>query len=166
MHDYVAEALADMPATLEYDPPKGREHLPALTFLDPTAWQGSRSPASLACTEPRPRGNVTILYGDGAAGKTLIALQLLYFEGKDKGLILNKTNSNNVAAAYGDETDRWQGQDVVLYPNMVDFQGRSVEAIRLRRPSAKDAPAKTATAVKPDRDDPRTAVEPDDDIPF
>jgi hypothetical protein len=32
---------------------------------------------------------------------------VLYFRGKEKGMVLNKTNGNNISAAYGDETDDW-----------------------------------------------------------
>ena len=56
----------------------------------------------------------------------------LYFEGKDKGIVLNKTNSNNIAGEYGRETDNWIGNDVWLYTALVDFQGKTVEAIRVR----------------------------------
>ena len=57
---------------------------------------------------------------------------VLYFVGKQKGLVLNKTNSNAVATAYGYETDAWHGQHIQLVEAMVDFQGRSVPAIRVR----------------------------------
>ena len=57
---------------------------------------------------------------------------VLYFQGKSKGLVLNKTNSNAIATAYGYETDAWHGQQVQLVEAMVDFQGRSVPAIRIR----------------------------------
>src|SRR3990167_2854380 len=57
---------------------------------------------------------------------------VVYFKGKDKGLALNKTNANNIALAYGKETDLWVGKDIILYPAMVDFQGKTVEAIRVR----------------------------------
>lgn len=57
---------------------------------------------------------------------------VLYFRGKEKGLVLNKTNSTNIASQYGYETDGWVGKDVWLYETMVDFQGRSVPAIRVR----------------------------------
>jgi hypothetical protein len=68
---------------------------------------------------------------------------VLYFQGKDKGVVLNKTNANNIVALFGDDTDDWVGQEVSLYPAMVDFQGRSVEAIRIKpRPAKKAAPAK------------------------
>jgi hypothetical protein len=59
---------------------------------------------------------------------------VLYFVGKEKGMVLNKTNSNNIAAAYGYETEAWAGQKIELFPTMVDFQGKSVEAIRCRPP--------------------------------
>jgi len=63
---------------------------------------------------------------------------VLYFKGKDKGLVLNKTNANNIATVYGDDTDDWEGKDIVLFTAMVDFQGKTVEAIRVRAPMPKD----------------------------
>ena len=54
------------------------------------------------------------------------------FEGKDKGVVLNKTNATNIATAYGSNTDGWCGKKVVLFSTWVDFQGKSVEAIRIR----------------------------------
>jgi hypothetical protein len=61
---------------------------------------------------------------------------VLHFEGKNKGLVLNKTNSRVIAGAYSDDTDAWAGKPLVLFPAMVDFRGDSVEAIRVkgRRP--------------------------------
>ena len=54
------------------------------------------------------------------------------FEGKEKRLVLNKTNANAIAATLGhDDTDEWIGQQIKLYPAMVDFQGRQVAAIRV-----------------------------------
>ena len=59
---------------------------------------------------------------------------VIYFQGHERGLVCNKTNANNIAMAYGDETDDWIGKEVILYTAMVDYQGRSVEAIRVRVP--------------------------------
>lgn len=74
---------------------------------------------------------------------------VLYFKGKEKGLVLNKTNANNIATVYGDDMDDWTGNEIVLFPAMVDFQGKTVEAVRVRAPTAKDrqgsAPVKPAT---------------------
>ena len=63
---------------------------------------------------------------------------VLFFQGKDRGLVLNKTNGNNIAIAYGDEMDEWSGKELILYEAMVDFQGRSVAAVRVRAPAIKD----------------------------
>jgi hypothetical protein len=49
---------------------------------------------------------------------------IVYFQGKQRGLVLNKTNANAIAQAYGDDTDNWHGGDVIMYPTMVDYQGR------------------------------------------
>jgi hypothetical protein len=65
---------------------------------------------------------------------------VLYFQGKEKGMVLNKTNTNNISTAYGDETNDWAGQPVELFTAWVDFQGKSVEAIRIRIPRG-NAPA-------------------------
>jgi hypothetical protein len=100
---------------------------------------------------------------------------VLYFEGKDKGMVLNKTNASNIAAAYGDETDDWKGQPIVLFEAMVDFQGKTVAAIRLRMPQAKDkrAPKEETISSGPRRQasemdpPPHTGRDlPDDEIPF
>jgi len=91
---------------------------------------------------------------------------VVYFKEVNKGLVLNKTNTKTIAGLYGDETDDWEGQKVALYPTWVDFQGKSVEAIRIRPKAPRAAkgmrsnrpPAETA-AKQP------TAI-PSDDIPF
>jgi hypothetical protein len=62
---------------------------------------------------------------------------VLYFKGKDKGLVLNKTNSNTICAAYGDETGDWEGMQVVLYETMVEFQGQRKPGIRCIVPPQK-----------------------------
>lgn len=49
----------------------------SLQFLDPAQWQDVAVPERSWVVPRRvPAGAVTLLYGDGAAGKTLIALQL------------------------------------------------------------------------------------------
>ena len=88
---------------------------------------------------------------------------ILYFIGKEKGVVLNKTNANNIAAAYGDNTDDWQGAEVVLYEAMVDFQGKTVAAIRIRIPPRK--PVREQNAAPPRQEAPPPA-DPDDSIPF
>lgn len=57
---------------------------------------------------------------------------VLKFQGKEKGLALNKTNATTIAAAYGPETNMWTGKKVFLYSTKVDFGGQMVDAIRVR----------------------------------
>ena len=73
---------------------------------------------------------------------------VLYFVDRKKGLVLNKTNGNNIAKAYGDSADGWVHKPVVIYPTEVDFRGESVAAIRVRIP----------TALPPD-DDPNDEID-------
>ena len=70
-------------------------------------------------------------------GKQKIALR---FAGKQKGLLLNKTNTRTLVAALGDETDAWVGKQITLYSTNVDFQGSMVPAIRVRAAGAAPAP--------------------------
>jgi hypothetical protein len=86
---------------------------------------------------------------------------VLYFQHKEKGVVLNKTNSTNIASIYGPETDGWNGRKVTLYSAWVDFQGRSVEAIRIRGPQA-GVPPQQATQTQAPLDDDLAA----DSIPF
>ena len=59
---------------------------------------------------------------------------IAYFRGKQKGLVLNKTNASFLAASLGDETDEWPGHEIILYSTRVNFQGRMVDAIRVEMP--------------------------------
>ena len=85
---------------------------------------------------------------------------VLYFKGKEKGLVLNKTNSTTIAAAYGDETNDWQGQELILFPIMTEYQGKTVPAIRVRMPQPKDRPKQS-----PQQNTER-GNSMDDEIPF
>jgi len=86
---------------------------------------------------------------------------VLFFEGKDKGIVLNKTNANKIAEMFGDDTEEWIGGQIVLYEAMVSFQGATVPAIRVRIAPNKVKKGKVTT------DDTRTSAEIiDDDIPF
>ena len=102
---------------------------------------------------------------------------VVYFVGKEKGLVLNKTNANNIAMFHGDEMDDWKDKEIVLFPIMVEFQGKMVEAIRVRIPQAKDramrspqtAPNRNAYAeakAQPQAAPQQHNVMLDDEIPF
>jgi hypothetical protein len=80
---------------------------------------------------------------------------VLFFKGKSKGLVLNKTNANAIANSYGPESDAWAGLPVTLYRASTMFQGRSVECIRVKipgqspKPSPTNPPARPATNLPP-----------------
>ncbi len=59
---------------------------------------------------------------------------IVFFVGKDKGLVLNKTNAEQISAMYGDETDSWVDKTIELYTQKVPFNGQMVDAIRIAPP--------------------------------
>ena len=63
---------------------------------------------------------------------------VLYFKGKQKGLVLNKTNAGTISDAYGDDTEDWFDQPLILFSVKTDYQGKVVDATRCRIPTAKD----------------------------
>ena len=54
------------------------------------------------------------------------------FQSASKKLILNVTNTNVLIDALGYESNDWIGQQVVLFTQMVQFNGRSVPGVRVR----------------------------------
>ena len=89
---------------------------------------------------------------------------VLQFAGHDKGLVLNKTNASILAASFSPETDGWIGKQIELYPDKVSFQGRIVDAVRVRVPvPAAAAPAQPATAQPAPAGVP--PVDPNDELP-
>ena len=63
---------------------------------------------------------------------------VLSFKEIDKGLVLNKTNMTPLVKTHGNDMSRWIGHDVVLYPAMVQFKNKMVQAVRLRIPGPKE----------------------------
>lgn len=62
---------------------------------------------------------------------------VVYFEGKEKGLVLNKTNSTKIVQIAGStETDDWNGIRVAIYPTETSFQGDQVECVRIKSAQA------------------------------
>ena len=57
---------------------------------------------------------------------------IMYFEGKEKGLALNSTNSKTIAAMFGNYTEKWIGKAITLYPTTTQMGGETVECIRIR----------------------------------
>ena len=80
---------------------------------------------------------------------------IVKFQGKDRGVVLNRTNSNMISEIAGtEETDDWKGVKVVLYPTKTDFQGKRVDCIRVDYPNGTPAPVASTPDIT------------DDEIPF
>ena len=87
---------------------------------------------------------------DGEQQRKLV----VHFAGKDKGLVLNRTNADSLCDIFGTEDfENWAGA-VVLYPDTTTFGGKKVPCIRIRQ--------HMAATVPPPPPEPVT----DEDIPF
>lgn len=124
-------------------------------------------------------GTPTITIADIAfeeVGKDKDVRPILYYDGEEKGIVLNKTNATNISKLYGYETDDWRGKQVMLGTTWVDFNGQSVEAIRIYPPKRQSSNApngRPATRqMSPSGDDAGQRPfapppgDPTDEIPF
>jgi hypothetical protein len=88
-------------------------------------------------------------------------------QGQGKGDVLNKTNANTIGDAYGDDTDDWFDQPLILFSIRTEYQGKPVDGLRCRVPTPKDnrqiAPKADPISSGPHRSDAALA---DDEIPF
>ena len=73
---------------------------------------------------------------------------VLRFQGKDKGLVCNKTNATTIADAFGDETNGWIGKRIILFPTKTMFGGKQVPCVRVMLPQTPTQPS--ATTENPD----------------
>jgi hypothetical protein len=63
---------------------------------------------------------------------------VVYFQGATKGMVCNMTNFDRIAYIAGsDDTDDWQGREIILYTELVAFQGKTAPAVRVRAPLKK-----------------------------
>ena len=71
-------------------------------------------------------------------------LPVVYFQGTQKGLVLNVTNANTIALHHGDEMNNWDGKQIEIYPTTTTFAGKIVDCIRVRAPNQVPIPSYTA----------------------
>ena len=87
---------------------------------------------------------------------------VLYFKGAKKTLPLNATNWDATADATGeDDTERWPGHAIEIYPTTTTMQGKPVGCIRIRPPAQRELPKVKQPAPKPS-----VADDMEDEIPF
>jgi hypothetical protein len=73
---------------------------------------------------------------------------VIWFEGADKGLVVNKTNAKKLADAYGKQPQKWIGQIVQLYSEDTTF-GKGVRVRPLRKPATPAEPDPVLNDVIP-----------------
>jgi hypothetical protein len=76
---------------------------------------------------------------DGTTKKKYV----VFFNGTEKGLVLNKTNALALAGAYGKDPTAWSGQEVEVYSEMT---GIGKEGVRVR-------PVRVPVPIKTDLND-------------
>lgn len=90
---------------------------------------------------------------------------VLTFRGKSKSMICNKTNAGRIAYLYGDDTDGWIGQEIVLTSEFVEYQGKTVKGLRVKPPQRRASVAVGSMVTTAPQ---RMAEQPlpNDDVPF
>lgn len=73
-----------------------------------------------------------VVMEDVGMGTDLKRKPICYFQGQEKGLVLNVTNRLMMKEAFGDETDNWTGKKVILYTEPTMFQGKPVRGLRVK----------------------------------
>jgi len=55
---------------------------------------------------------------------------VIFFKGKSKAMVVNKTIAETLSASFGKEFSNWHGKSITLRPESVMFSGKSVPALR------------------------------------
>lgn len=77
---------------------------------------------------------------------------VIWFVGKDKGLILNKTKGEDIGRIYGDDTDNWVGKHIQMYTSRIKAFGSLHDVIRFRSPGTVSAAPDPVVEGEPDED--------------
>ena len=87
-------------------------------------------------------------------------LPVVRFIGKSAGLVLNKTNSNTLTDAMGDDTTKWHGRTIEIFHTKTDLKGALVDCLRVRIPQGPD---QERVVIHPKE---VINVDDDSDVPF
>lgn len=98
---------------------------------------------------------------------------VMYFKNGSKGLVVNATNWDTLADAYGEESDNWIGKSVVLHVVPTKFKGKATTGIRMKIPDKKAPIPIPQVQLKPveqvqeeEEENENPAEGMDDEIPF
>lgn len=83
----------------------------------------------------------TVGHGNKASKKPILA-----FKGKSKTMTCNITNASVIAQLYGNDTRKWVGKRITIYPTKTTFGRQTVDCIRVRE---KAPPARGSSAPAP-----------------
>lgn len=92
---------------------------------------------------------------------------IIYFQGKEKGVVLNKTNANMLAQLFGNDTDDWRGGEVEMFAVQTEYQGKPTKGLRFKIPVRKPANGRPEPVITSGRQPvAQSRSEMDEDIPF
>jgi len=90
-----------------------------------------------------------------------------YFKGGKKGMVINKTNAANMAAAFGKPFAGWIGKRVTLRVEQTMFAGKPTRGLRIYPANGGDtAPPPVAAPEPPPPERPPLRDEMNDEIPW
>lgn len=64
---------------------------------------------------------------------------VLYFQGKEKGMVLNRTNADAISELYGIDYDEWAGREITLFVMKVRGPNGMTDGLRVKAPKRKPA---------------------------
>ena len=82
----------------------------------------------------------------------------LFLAGESQKLVLNKTNTQLLMAAFGRETNNWAGRAIECYAEKVPMQGRIVDSIRIRAGQQIQPQQAPVQPAQPPQADPQTPL--------
>lgn len=92
---------------------------------------------------------------------------VLYFVGKAKGLVLNKTNANKIIELTGTAvTEEWHGSRIRLYTTEATFGGDTYDVVRIKAAGKSAVRLPKPPPVPVEHDEVHAAPVMDDEIPF
>ena len=63
----------------------------------------------------------------------------MYFQGKEKGMVLNRTNADVISEMYGPNTDDWMGREITLFVTRVQGPNGMTDGLRVKAPTRRAA---------------------------
>jgi len=98
---------------------------------------------------PKPPAIVTIRKVEYETFQNGEGSHVMFFQGKNKGLILKKTKALLIEDSYGDEMDTWAGKPLVLSSGSVMYQGNRYDTVEITVPQGPVRPAPAPQTYTP-----------------